>query len=153
MLTLNGISKEIFLQRYAMAHEKEWSQCAERVANTISSVEAAGLMGEWQKKFYDSISVGDFMPGGRILFGANRRQFNMLNCYRLHAEDTVESIGKMIKDTYLISCAGGGIGYNFSDIRPKGDDIQNIRWSAPGAVSVMQMINEIGHHVRSGKNR
>ena len=75
------------------------------------------------------------------------------NCFRLHPQDTVESIGKTIQDTYRISCGGGGIGFNFSDIRPKGDDIQNIRWSAPGAVSVMRMFNEIGHHVKSGKNR
>lgn len=152
-MILEGLSKEIFLQRYATPDETSWKQCAKRVSESIASVEINGLASQWSDKFYQSIVKGDFMPGGRILFGANRRQFNMLNCYRLHPEDTVESIGKLIQDTYLISCGGGGIGYNFSDIRPKGDDIQNIKWSAPGAVSVMKMVNEIGDHVRSGKNR
>jgi ribonucleoside-diphosphate reductase alpha chain len=153
VMILDGLRKEIFIQRYAMPDEVSWEDCAKRVANAIASVEINGLATEWSDKFYQSIACGNFMPGGRILFGANRRQFNMLNCYRLHPEDTVESIGKLIQDTYLISCGGGGIGYNFSDVRPKGDDIQNIRWSAPGSVSVMKMINAIGEHVRSGKNR
>lgn len=151
-MELTGLSKDIFIQRYAMPGE-EWQDCAKRVAHHIAGVELNGAVTEWGNKFFEAISMGDFMPGGRILFGAGRREFNMLNCFRLHPEDTVESIGKMIQDTYRISCGGGGIGFNFSDIRPKGDDIQNIRWSAPGAVSVMQMVNEIGHHVRSGKNR
>jgi ribonucleoside-diphosphate reductase alpha chain len=71
----------------------------------------------------------------------------------LDPEDNVESIGKTISDMYKISCGGGGIGFNFSKIRPKGDDIQNIRNSAPGAISIMRMINEIGDHVRAGRNR
>ena len=99
------------------------------------------------------ISSGDFIPGGRILFGAGRKQYNLLNCYVIIPEDSVESIAKTIQDMYKISCAGGGIGFNFSKIRPRGDDIQNIPNSAPGAVSVMKMINEIGDHVRAGKNR
>jgi len=152
-MKLSGLPKEIFMSRYAFSGETDWVQCAKRVSNTISSVEINGHSSEWASKFYKVISSGDFMPGGRILFGAGRRQFNMLNCYRLHPEDTVESIGKVIQDTYLISCGGGGIGFNFSDIRPRGDDIQNIKWSAPGPVSNMKMINAIGDHVKSGKNR
>jgi len=152
-MKLEGLSRDIFLQRYAMPGEDSWTQCAKRVSENIATVEINGAAQEWATNFESVIDAGDFMPGGRILFGAGRRQFNMLNCYRLHPEDTVESIGKMISDTYLISCGGGGIGYNFSSIRPKGDDIQTIRNSAPGAVSVMKMVNEVGNHVRSGKNR
>jgi len=137
-MKLEGLSRDIFLQRYAMPGEDSWTQCAKRVSENIATVEINGAAQEWATNFESVIDAGDFMPGGRILFGAGRRQFNMLNCYRLHPEDTVESIGKMISDTYLISCGGGGIGYNFSSIRPKGDDIQTIRNSAPGAVSVMK---------------
>lgn len=153
MLNLTGLQKEIFLKRYAMNDETEWNECADRVSSTISQIEINGKRDEWNDKFYQAMIEGDFMPGGRILFGAGRNKFNMLNCYRLHSSDSVSSIAKMIADTYSISCGGGGIGFNFSDIRPKGDNIQDIKWSAPGAVSVMKMINEIGHHVRSGGSR
>lgn len=152
-MELTGLPKDIFMQRYAMPEETLWSQLSKRVSENIAAVEMGDAVKEWSANFESVITAGDFMPGGRILFGAGRRMFNMLNCYRLHPEDTVESIGKMIRDTYLISCGGGGIGYNFSSLRPKGDDIQNIRNSAPGSVSVMMMVNEVGEHVRSGKNR
>lgn len=152
-MELNHLQKEIFDSRYAMPGETDWAQCAKRVSDIIAAVEINGATSEYANLFFQAINAGDFMPGGRILFGAGRRQFNMLNCYRLHPDDTAESIGKLIQDTYLISCGGGGIGYNFSDIRPRGDDIQTIKWSAPGAVSVMRMINAVGEHVRSGKNR
>jgi ribonucleotide reductase alpha subunit len=152
-MKLDGLRYDIFQQRYAMLGESQWEDLAKRVAKNISLAEINGAVPQWERAFYEAIVSGNFMPGGRILFGAGRRNFNMLNCFRLHPQDTVESIGKMIQDTYRISCSGGGIGFNFSDIRPKGDDIQNIRWSAPGAVSVMQMVNQIGRHVKSGKNR
>lgn len=153
MLTLTGLQKEIFLKRYAMNNETEWSECCDRVSSVVSQIEINGKRDECWERFYQAMIEGDFMPGGRILFGAGRNKFNMLNCYRLHSSDSVSSIAKMIADTYSISCGGGGIGFNFSDIRPKGDNIQDIKWSAPGAVSVMKMINEIGHHVRSGGSR
>jgi ribonucleoside-diphosphate reductase alpha chain len=53
----------------------------------------------------------------------------------------------------MISCGGGGLGFNFSYIRPKGEDIGNVKHSAPGAVSNMKMINEVGNHVKAGKSR
>jgi len=65
----------------------------------------------------------------------------------------VDSIGKTVQDMYRISCAGGGVGFNVSKIRPKGDHIGSVPNSAPGAVSVLKMINEVGEHVRAGKNR
>lgn len=75
------------------------------------------------------------------------------NCYQVSPDDNVNSIAKLLADVYKISCGGGGIGFSFSNIRPKGDDIQNIPNSAPGSVSVIKMINAVGDQVRAGKNR
>ncbi len=152
-MKLTGLEQEIFLKKYAMPNEVEWEQCAQRVANYISQAEKNGDAEKWSDIFFQAIKDGHLMPGGRILFGSGRRNYNLLNCYRLHPTDAVSSIGQTIKESYQISCGGGGIGYNFSDIRPKGDDIQTVKNSAPGSVSVMKMINEIGQHVRAGKNR
>ena len=76
---------------------------------------------KYEKKFTEVISSGDFIPGGRIIFGAGRNsgRHNLLNCYVIIPDDSVESIGNTIQDMYRISCAGGGIGFNFSNIRPK----------------------------------
>ena len=152
---LDKLGQKIFEQRYAYPGETKWADRAKGIAQQLASAENDSDAEKWTAKFYESISSGDLVPGGRIIFGAGRMsgQYNLLNCYAIEPEDSVESIGKTIQDTYKISCAGGGIGFNFSKIRPKGDDIQNIKNSAPGAVSVMRMVNEIGDHVRAGKNR
>ena len=148
-----GIGYDIFMSRYAYPGETKWKERAKAIAKHISSAEPDDKKSLTEQKYYDSIRSMDFIPGGRIIFGAGRNNYNLLNCYVINPEDTVESIGKLISDMYRISCAGGGVGFNFSNIRPKGDDIQNIKNSAPGSVSVMKMINEIGDHVRAGKNR
>lgn len=152
-MKLKGLSHDIFMERYAYPGDKDWNDRIDTIARVGASAEGDDKNEEWRQKFWDALEPGDFIPGGRIIFGAGRAKFNLLNCYVLWPEDSVESIGQVVKDSYLISCGGGGIGYDFSRIRPRGDDIQNIRNSAPGAVSNMRMINEIGEHVRSGKNR
>ena len=141
------------MDKYAFPGETTWKECAKRVATHAARAEGDEKRVSTEKKFYDAIRSGDFCPGGRILFGSGRSHQNLLNCYVLDPEDSVDSIGKTISDMYRISCGGGGIGFNFSNIRPKGNDIGNIKNSAPGSISVMRMINEIGNHVRAGKNR
>lgn len=152
---LSELGQEIFLQKYAFPGEKKYSERCKVMAKQMASVEPPEDVETIEKKFYDVLSSGDFVPGGRIIYGAGRNggRHNLLNCYVIIPEDSVENIGQTVKDMYKISCAGGGIGFNFSKIRPKGDDIQNVKNSAPGSVSVMKMINEIGEHVRAGKNR
>lgn len=152
-MELVGLSKEIFESRYMYPGEKTYADRAKAQAKHMASVEADDKKELWHNKFYDAIRVGDFLPGGRIAYGAGRTNQNLLNCYQISPEDNVESIGKCISDMYRISCGGGGVGFNFSKIRPLGDDIGNMKWSAPGSVSNMQMINKIGDHVRSGGNR
>lgn len=150
---LNELGQKIFEHRYAYPGETRYSERCRAMAKHIASAEKDEDKESFEKRFYDVLATGDLVPGGRIIFGSGRSRQNMLNCYVLEPEDSVDSIGKVIADMYKISCAGGGIGFNFSKIRPRGDDIQNIKNSAPGAVSVMRMINEIGNHVRAGKNR
>tara|TARA_R110001583_G_scaffold73623_6_gene204804 strand:+ start:19498 stop:21393 length:1896 start_codon:yes stop_codon:yes gene_type:complete len=152
---LNKLGQEIFEARYAYPGETKWSERARVIAKTIGSAERDEDKERVEKAFYESISSGDLIPGGRIIFGSgrNRGNHNLLNCYVIIPEDSVDSIGKTIQDMYKISCAGGGVGFNVSKIRPKGDHIGPVLNSAPGAVSVLQMINEVGDHVRAGKNR
>ena len=153
--TLNSLGQDIFESRYAYPGETKWSERAKVIAKTIASAELDKDKEKIEKVFYEAVGSGDFIPGGRIIFGAgrNRGNHNLLNCYVIIPEDSVDSIGKTVQDMYKISCAGGGVGFNVSKIRPKGDDIGSVVNSAPGAVSVLKMINEVGEHVRAGKNR
>lgn len=155
LTTLNKLGQEIFETRYAYPGETKWGERAKVIAKVVASAESDEDKEKIEKVFYDAVGSGDFIPGGRIIFGAgrNRGQHNLLNCYVIIPEDSVDSIGKTVQDMYKISCAGGGVGFNVSKIRPKGDHIGSVKHSAPGAVSVLQMINEVGEHVRAGKNR
>jgi len=152
---LNELGQEIFESRYAYPGETKYAERAKVVARTVASAERDEDKERVEKSFYEAIGSGDFIPGGRILYGAgrNRGNHNLLNCYVIIPEDSVDSIGKTVQDMYKISCAGGGVGFNVSKIRPRGDHIGSVKNSAPGAVSVLQMINEVGEHVRAGKNR
>jgi len=152
---LNELGQEIFESRYAYPGETKWAERAKVIAKTVASAERDEEKEKVEKSFYEAIGSGDFIPGGRIIYGSgrNRGHHNLLNCYVINPEDSVDSIGKTVQDMYRISCAGGGVGFNVSKIRPKGDHIGSVLHSAPGSVSVLKMINEVGEHVRAGKNR
>ena len=152
---LNELGQEIFETRYAYPGETKWSERAKAIAKTMASAEKDEDKERVEKFFYNAVGSGDLIPGGRIIYGSgrNRGNHNLLNCYVIIPEDSVDSIGKTVQDMYRISCAGGGVGFNVSKIRPRGDDIGSVTNSAPGSVSVLQMINEVGEHVRAGKNR
>ena len=117
---LNDLGQEIFMSRYAYPGETKWSERARAIARAVASAEAPEDLPNVEKAFYETISAGDLVPGGRIIYGSGRNagRHNLLNCYVIIPEDTVESIGKTIADMYKISCAGGGIGFNVSKIRP-----------------------------------
>ena len=155
LANLNELGQEIFESRYAYPGETKWGERSKVIAKTIASAERDEDKEKVEKLFYDAVGSGDFIPGGRIIYGAgrNRGNHNLLNCYVIIPEDSVDSIGRTVQDMYRISCAGGGVGFNVSKIRPRGDHIGSVKNSAPGAVSVLQMINEVGEHVRAGKNR
>lgn len=150
---LNELGQKIFEQRYSYPGEKDYADRCYAIAKHVASAEREEDRQKYFERFYEVLNTGDFVPGGRIIYGSGRNKQNLLNCYAIEPEDSVESIGKVLQDMYRISCGGGGIGFNFSKIRPKGDDIGNVRNSAPGSVSVMKMINEVGNHVKAGKNR
>ena len=123
---LNSLGQEIFEARYAYPGETKWSERAKVIARTVASAELDDDKEKIEKAFYEVVGSGDFIPGGRIIYGSGRNsgRHNLLNCYVIVPEDNVNSIGKTIQDMYKISCAGGGVGFNVSKIRPKGDHIE-----------------------------
>lgn len=152
MVELTGFAQEIFLSKYSNNDESTWEQCAQRVAKHVSQAEN-GEQSEWNQKFFDIIKDMDFLPGGRVLAGSGKPRSSLLNCYALKPEDNVESLGNLLRDFYYISCGGGGCGFSFSSLRPRGDNIQNIKYSAPGVVSEIRKIDAIGNEIKCGGGR
>ncbi len=110
---LGKVGQEIFEARYAFPGEKSWAERARVIAKTGASCESDEEKELIFEKFYEAIGAGDKVPGGRIIFGCGRANQNLLNCFQISPEDNVDSIGKLLQDTYKISCGGGGIGFNF----------------------------------------
>ncbi len=150
---MNNFQETIMKQRYALPTEKTWADVSKRVANHLSKAEYNGDMSIWEKRFNWVLSNGYFFPGGRVLYGSGRRIGGLLNCFCKGVEDNRHSIARLSHDMYLISTFGGGVGTNYSSIRPKGDPIQGVQGSAPGVVSEIRKIDAIGEQVKSGGGR
>ena len=149
---LTGLAREIFLSKYAAPGELEWEDCVKRVVKHIAQAEN-GSQAKWESDFFDIISNMLFIPGGRVLASAGKPKSSMLNCFSLEPEDNAYSLGDLLKNVYLISVSGGGCGMNFSKIRPRGDNIQNMKYAAPGVVSEIRKIDAIGNEVLCGGGR
>jgi ribonucleoside-diphosphate reductase alpha chain len=150
---LSSYQLEILKSRYLLPNESTWEDCIKRVCTHIIKAETNGKAQEWKEKFIEMLSPMDFIPAGRILYGAGRKNGAMINCFALDVEDNRYSIAKFMGDSYLIGVSGGGLGYNISKIRPKGAAINGIDGLAPGAVSEIKKINAIGEQVKCGGSR
>jgi ribonucleotide reductase alpha subunit len=95
---LTDLGQEIFMSRYAYPGETKWSERAKASARAVASAESDEDKVNVEKAFYETISSGDLVPGGRIIYGSGRNagKHNLLNCYVIIPEDTVDSIGKTI---------------------------------------------------------
>ena len=82
------------------------------------------------------------MPGGRIWYGSGRAKGQLLNCFVVPTDDSREGWGQTVKDMLIISGTGGGVGTNYSPIRPRGTAIKGTGGEATGAVSLMEIINQ-----------
>lgn len=148
-----GFSLQIFKDRYSFSPEESWESACRRISRTMASCETNGKKDEWEEKFYKEISSNRFCPGGRIWAGAGRPKPNLINCFICDVEDSKEGWGECCNDSVVISSSGGGIGINYSKIRPRGSLIRGSGGVASGAVSFMRIINAIAEQIKTGGGR
>lgn len=147
-----GFAKTIFSQRYAINQEESFSEACQRVANHIAVAEN-GSRERWSERFYEIMVNNRFIPGGRIWYGSGRMKGQLLNCFVVPSEDSREGWGKTVSDMLVISGTGGGVGINFSPVRPRGTPIRGTGGESTGAVSLMEIINETGEVIKAGGGR
>lgn len=118
--------------------EDTWKRVAHAVASVEKGVEKRR---KWQNKFYQILEDFHFLPGGRILAGAGtEHSVTLFNCFVMNiAEDSLTGIFEAIKEGALTLQQGGGIGYDFSVLRPQGDIVGKIGIPASGPVSFMRI--------------
>jgi len=112
-----------------------------RVANAIAAAEPEAMRGRWAEAFAGALADFAFLPAGRILAGAGAgRSVTLFNCFVMgRIEDDLSSIFTNVKEAALTMQQGGGIGHDFSTLRPKGAPVRSIGADASGPVSFMDV--------------
>ncbi|RLF55720.1 MAG: hypothetical protein DRN27_10345, partial [Thermoplasmata archaeon] len=142
---------EIAKSRYFLEGEN-WETCSERVAKNIAIPETNIRKGI-EDSFGEMIYNMDFIPGGRILRNSARPRGSLFNCYHLPVGDSIEEIGQLYKDALTLWSEGGGVGVNFSPLRPKNDLIFGKGGHSSGLVSFMKGADYISRMIESGGSR
>ena len=124
-----------------------------RIAQALAAVETAPA--EWEPKFYDALSDFKFLPAGRITAGAGtERSVTLFNCFVMGTiPDSMGGIFDMLKEAALTMQQGGGIGYDFSTIRPKGAKVKGVAADASGPLSFMDVWDAMCRTIMSAGSR
>lgn len=150
-VNLSDKSKLIFTERYAKEGE-EWQNGVERVAEIAASRELTDRE-KIKTDFADMIYYQYFMPGGRIFRNSGRPKGSLFNCYHLPIGDSIDEIADCLADCLRLWSEGGGVGVNFSPLRPEGDPILGKGGASSGLVSFMKAFNAAGGTIQSGGSR
>ncbi len=104
-------------------------------------------------KYYNLMVTKKFMPNSPTLFNAGTRLGQLSACFVLGIDDSIESIMDAAKDAALIFKSGGGIGINYSKLRPEGDIVFSTSGVASGPVSFMKIIDVVTDVIKQGGRR
>ncbi|MCP3966362.1 MAG: adenosylcobalamin-dependent ribonucleoside-diphosphate reductase [Lentisphaerae bacterium] len=110
----------------------------------------------WQKKFEDVLCSFEFIPGGRIIAnaGTSREEVTMFNCYVMNKiDDSIEGIFDTVKESAMTQKQGGGVGFDFSTIRPEGFHIRGCEAQSSGPISFMQVLDSTCRTIMSAGQR
>ncbi len=144
---LDPISQEIWNMKYRLKdadgtpHDQDLVGTWWRVARAVAAAEAPAIQEKWATAFFEVLSGFKFLPAGRILAGAGTgRSVTMFNCFVMgELDDSMSGIFDGLKEAALTLQQGGGIGHDFSTLRPKGAPVHGVGADASGPLSFMDV--------------
>ena len=157
-LTVNAL--EVLRARYLLRDEKENlietpHLLFQRVAKAIAASEKA--FGEnpeaSEKAFYQMMTKLEFLPNTPTLFNAGTDIGQLSACFVLPVYDSLDSVFTTLKNMAFIEKTGGGVGFNFSTLRPKGDIVKSTKGVASGPVSFMRVFDVATEVIKAGGKR
>ena len=124
-----------------------------RIARALAVVEKDA--DHWENEFYGALEDFKFLPAGRITAGAGTaRKVTLFNCFVMGTiPDSMGGIFDMLKEAALTMQQGGGIGYDFSTIRPKGALVTGVAADASGPLSFMDVWDSMCRTIMSAGSR
>ncbi len=154
-----AISAEIWNTKYRFTQdgggdgvvEETWA----RVANAVAAAESAPARRFWRDKFTEALKDFKFLPAGRILAGAGTgRTVTLFNCFVMGTiPDHLDGIFEHLREAALTMQQGGGIGMDFSTIRPAGAPVRGVGAKASGPLSFMDAWDAMCRTVMSAGQR
>lgn len=133
------------------------SELFARVAKAIAGAETvlgnAGRELFWQERFHELLTSLDFLPNSPALMNAGMPLGQLSACFVIPIEDTMEGIFESLKQAALVQRTGGGTGFSFSALRPKGDIVESTGGEASGPVSFMKIFDSATEHIKQGGKR
>jgi ribonucleoside-diphosphate reductase alpha chain len=157
-LTVNAM--EVLKARYLLRDEQENivenpTQLFGRVVKAIAKVD--GKYGDdaaaAEKTFYEMIAGLEFLPNTPTLFNAGTPIGQLSACFVLPVHDSLTDIFNTVKNMALIEQTGGGVGFDFSQLRPKGDLVRSTKGVASGPVSFMRVFDTATEVIKAGGKR
>lgn len=153
-----GFAERIFRSKYAQGPNDTWDALADRLVEDVCGSRGGTLpvlmSDNDRKELAQHIKEMRFLPGGRYLYYAGRPYKAYNNCYLLRAEeDTREEWSAVTWRAMSCLMTGGGIGIDYSRLRPAGKPLSRTGGVASGPIPLMYAINEIGRNVMQGGSR
>ncbi|MFN9491012.1 MAG: adenosylcobalamin-dependent ribonucleoside-diphosphate reductase [Betaproteobacteria bacterium] len=154
------ISRDTLLEKYAKGKESSIADVRRRVARALAKVEAEDQRALWEKRFLQAQEDG-FIPAGRINSAAGvELAATLINCFVQPVGDSISEVvdGKpgiyiALQEAAETMRRGGGVGYDFSAIRPKGAEVKGTQSNASGPVSYMRVFDRSCETVESAGSR
>jgi ribonucleoside-diphosphate reductase alpha chain len=154
-----SISEEILLEKYAKGGEQSVDAIRRRVARALAAVEQPAERKEWEEAFLRAQQNG-FIPGGRINSAAGTDlKATLINCFVQPVGDSISGdeggvgIYVALNEAAETMRRGGGVGYDFSHIRPQGAHVKGTDSRASGPISYMRVFDQSCATVESAGSR
>ena len=151
------IAEQIWSMKYRYVTDDGGDSSVEdtwrRVARALAAVEAEPEA--WEARFYEALEDFRFLPAGRITAGAGTgRKVTLFNCFVMGTiPDDMGSIFDALREAALTMQQGGGIGYDFSTIRPRGAEVKGVSADASGPLSFMDVWDAMCRTIMSAGSR